>query len=254
MTCFNGRQRYLRNTQDLRIRLKSTYLRKPKWFIGIANKKNKKGAGNKENVASKEETHNHNETLQEAEKDKGTSKDLVGSLDKRMADVEALVIQFGILVEGSLEKLEDLGSLQNELDELREDFKAAIKVTHLDLQAMIKREIERLRNEVHNKFQNSHKKFVESEAKVNNNNKEFDSTSISANMITPKVKEAKPTLSVGKQNNDKKDHIKVRPETCLRSMQLRYFNTLNTQQMSKPIPKHNVRKPKGKLELRTTKQ
>ncbi|KAI3828476.1 hypothetical protein L1987_02577 [Smallanthus sonchifolius] len=114
----------------------------------MANKKSKKGAANKENVARKEETHDHNETRQEAEKDKGTSKDLVGSLDKRMADVEASVTQIGILVDGSLEKQKALGTSQTELDGLREYFKAAIKFIHLELEAMIKREIERLRNEV----------------------------------------------------------------------------------------------------------
>ncbi|KAI3827622.1 hypothetical protein L1987_01702 [Smallanthus sonchifolius] len=108
-------------------------------FIGMTNKKRKKGAAKEKNVARKEETHDRDETRREAEEGKRKSKDLAGSLNKRMADMEASITQLKILVDGSLEKLETLRKLQAELHRLREDFKVVVEVIRLEMQAMIKK-------------------------------------------------------------------------------------------------------------------
>ncbi|KAI3796604.1 hypothetical protein L1987_39282 [Smallanthus sonchifolius] len=88
-------------------------------------------------------------------------KDLVGSFDKRMANVEVSVTQLIILDDGSLEKLEALEILQADLEGLREDFKSAIELICLEMQTMFKGENARLKKNVDDEFQDSYKNVVE---------------------------------------------------------------------------------------------
>ncbi|KAJ0507099.1 putative aspartic peptidase domain superfamily [Helianthus annuus] len=181
----------------------------------MANKKSKKGATNKKIVSSKEETHNHNQNQQEVG---SVSMDLAGSLDKMKTNVEDSVTQLGILVNRSLEKLDTLGTLRDELRGLKEDFKTAIDVIRLEMQVMIHEEIARLRSEVDAKIQNFHKNFAELEEKLIDTNK-------------------------------------AQPEACPGSMQVSHLNTLNTQETPKTREKHNIKKlpNKGKKTSITTK-
>ncbi|XP_022004850.1 uncharacterized protein LOC110902686 [Helianthus annuus] len=181
----------------------------------MANKKSKKGSTNKKIVSSKEETHNHNQKQQEVG---SVSMDLAGSLEKMKTSVKASVTQLGTLVNRSLEKLDALGTLRDELKGLKKDLKTAINVIRLEMQAMIQEEIATLWREVDDNIQNLHKNFTKLEAKMNDANKA---------------------------------QLKV----CLGSSQVSHLNTLNTQETPKTREKHNIKKlpNKGKKRPTTTK-